>query len=142
MDGENYYKVTIYVKNPGDTTAFNVDVNDVYPMENFSIISGSTSETWNLLPPGIEFSYSYIVEYPTGLSPTTRVSYLTATYDYSYFWYSGSSWEESFDFEGYDAAEAIGHILGIMLVLGFMSATTIAVIMGVYLLRKQGFLGG
>ncbi|MFX1517810.1 MAG: hypothetical protein ACFFC6_16020 [Promethearchaeota archaeon] len=63
-------------------------------------------------------------------------------YDYSYFWYDGSSWEESFDFEAYDAAEAIGDILRVMLVLGFMSATTIAVILGVYLLRKQGYLGG
>lgn len=142
ISGKEYYQVTIYVKNSGDTTAFNVDVNDIYPIENFAIISGSTSETWNFLPPNIEFSYSYIVEYPVGISSDVQVSYLTATYDYSYFWYSGSSWEESFDFSTYDAAEAIGDIFGIILVLGFMSATTIAVILGVYMLRKQGFLGG
>ena len=142
MAEEEYFQVVIHVKNPGDTTAFNVDVNDIYPLENFTIISGSTSESWNYMPPGVEFSYSYLVDYPTGISPPDTVSFLTATYDYSYFWYSGSSWEESFYFEAYDAAEAIGDILGVMLVLGLMSTTTIAVIVGVYFLRKQGYLGG
>jgi len=142
MDGKEYFQVIIDVKNSGDTTAYNVDINDIYPMENFTIISGSTSETWDFLPPGIEFTYSYIVEYPENISSEIQASYLTATYDYSYSWYGGSSWEKTFDYSAKAAGSAIGDIFGVLMVLGFMSATTVAVILGVLLLRKQGFLGG
>lgn len=138
MDGKDYLQVTIHVKNSGDTTAYNVDVDDIYPMENFTIISGSPSETWAYLPPGVEFTYSYIVKYPEGISSDTQVSYLTATYDYSYLWYGGSSWEGSFAFSAQAAGFVIGDIFGVLLVLGFMSATTVAVILGVILLRKRG----
>jgi len=81
---DKYYQVTIYAKNCGDTTAFNVMIDDNYPLENFTLISGSFSVFWDYMPAGVEFSYSYVIKYPTGISSSIQVSYLTATYDIGY----------------------------------------------------------
>jgi uncharacterized repeat protein (TIGR01451 family) len=138
MDGKEFVQVTIRVKNCGNTTAFNVDVDDIYPIENFTIISGSNSETWNYLPANVEFSYSYIVKYPENISSNTQVSYLTVTYDLSlYSWYSGSGWEKTFKFSSPHAGSAIGDIFGAVLVLGLVSAAIAAVTLGVSFLRKR-----
>ncbi len=38
-------EVIIHVKNAGDTIAYNVDVSDQYPAQNFTFLSGSPTST-------------------------------------------------------------------------------------------------
>jgi hypothetical protein len=133
IENENVYQVTITAKNVGDTAAYSVDIDDVYPIENFTLISGSTSMSWNFLPADIQFSYSYVISYPETLDLSTQVSYVTATYDFGFNWFAGASWEGSYDFDPSGRDGDLGFLLGI----GFLASTSVAIALGVLLLREK-----
>jgi uncharacterized repeat protein (TIGR01451 family) len=138
IEGENIYQVTITAKNVGDTKAFFVDITDNYPIENFSIISGTNSITWDLLLPNMQFSYSFVVSYPETIASSIQVSYVTASYDFAYNWYSGSSWEGTYNFDP-DSVSTQG-ALGFLIGIGFILSTAAAISLGLLLLREKGLI--
>jgi uncharacterized repeat protein (TIGR01451 family) len=139
--GENLYQVTITAMNVGDTSAYFVDIDDNYPIENFTIISGTNSIAWDYLPPNMQFSYSYVVKYPETIDSTIQVSYVTASYDFAYNWYSGSSWEGTYDFNPLSrGAGGTDDFIPFVLGLGFLISTVAAVALGVLLLREKGMV--
>jgi hypothetical protein len=135
IEDENIYQVTITAKNVGDSAAYFVDIDDNYPIENFTIISGTNSISWDFLPSNMQFSFSYVVSYPETIDSSIQVSYVTASYNFAYNWYSGSSWEGSYDFnpdsEGTQGAE--GFLIGI----GFILSTVAALSLGYLLIREK-----
>lgn len=142
MDGIEYLEVIIHVKNAGDTTAYNVDVSDQYPAQNFTFLSGSPTNTnWDYLPSGVEYTYSYIVKYPIGVSLDTQVSLLTVNYDIVYSWDTGYSCEETFDFKASSTGSPLNDLLGILPILGFSVSTIAAVALGYLLLKEKGMVG-
>ena len=132
---ENFHQVTITAKNVGDSAAYSVDIDDTYPIENFTIISGTNSMSWDFLAPNMQFSYSYLVSYPESIDSSIQVSYVTASYNFAYNWYSGSCWEGTYEFnpdsEGTRGAE--GFIIGI----GFIISTVAALSLGYLLIREK-----
>ncbi len=133
IENENSYQVTITAKNVGNSPAYSVDIDDIYPIENFTLISGTTSVSWNLLPPDIQFSFSYVVNYPETFDSSMQVSYVTATYDFGFNWFSGSSWVGTYDFDPRDSGGVEGFLLG----LGFIVSTLVAISLGILLLREK-----
>ncbi len=133
IENENIYQVTITAKNVGDTSAYSVDIDDIYPIENFTLISGTTSTSWDFLPPDLQFSYSYVVSYPETLDSSMQVSYVTASYDFGFNWISGASWEGAYDFDPSGSGGDEGFLLG----LGFIVSTLVAISLGILLLREK-----
>lgn len=136
---DKYYQVTIYAKNYGDTAALDVMIDDNYPLENFTLISGSSSVFWDFMPAGVEFSYSYIVKYPTGIPSGTQVSYLTATYDLGFQWYLGSS-----TLKTHSIAEPtdLGPFMDLAIILSLIASLSAVAILGYLLLKERGIIGG
>nr|MDO8112487.1 hypothetical protein [Candidatus Sigynarchaeota archaeon] len=92
LNGHRYLEETVHMKNIGTTTAYNVDPQDFLPpaSENFTVKSGSTNpSSFALLPPEMEYTFTYIVQLPDGSSTTLPISYLMVYYDVStgYQWY-------------------------------------------------------
>ncbi len=138
IEDENIYQVTITAKNVGDSAAYSVDIDDNYPMDNFTIISGTNSITWDFIPPNLQFSYSYVVNYPETIDSSIQVSYVTASYNFAYNWYSGSSWEGTYDFNPLSgSAQGVDGFLPFVLGIGFLVSTVAAVALGVLLLREK-----
>ncbi|MFX0211575.1 MAG: hypothetical protein ACFFDT_36695 [Candidatus Hodarchaeota archaeon] len=139
MPGEDkYYQVTIYAKNYGNAAAYNVMIDDNYPLENFTLISGSFLEFWDYMPAGVEFSYSYIVKYPKGITSGTQVSYLLAAYDLGFQWYSGSSTEKT----SISLPPDLGPLLGLAVILSLIASLSAVAILGYLLLKERGIIGG
>lgn len=141
IEGENTYQVTITTKNVGNTPAFDVDILDNYPIENFTIISGSNSINWDLLLPGMQFSYSYIVKYPEATDLTLEVSYLVANYDLAYNWFSGSCWAGTYNSNSRTSGSPGSiDIFPFIIGIGFIGSTAAAIALGVLLFReKRGY---
>ena len=138
IDDGNIYQITITAKNVGDSAAYSVDIDDNYPMENFTIISGTNSITWDFFPPNMQFSYSYVVSYPETINTSIQVSYVTASYNFAYNWYSGSSWEGTYDYNPLSrSTQGIIEFVPFVLGLGFLVSTVAAVALGVLLLREK-----
>lgn len=141
IDDENIYQVTITAKNVGDSAAYSVDIDDNYPMENFTIISGTNSITWDFLPPNVQFSYSYVVNYPETIDLSIQVSYVIASYDFAYNWYSGSSWEGTYDFSpDSGSTPGVEGFLTFVLGIGFIISTAAAISFGLLLMREKGMI--
>jgi hypothetical protein len=139
IPGENkYYQVTIYAKNYGNAAAYNVMIDDNYPLENFTLISGSFSVFWDYMPAGVEFSHSYIVKYPFGTTSKTKVSYLVATYDLGFQWYTGLSTEET----SISLPPDLGLFLGLAVILSLIASISAVAILGYLLLKERGIIGG
>jgi hypothetical protein len=136
---DKYYQVTIYAKNHGDTAAFNVMIYENYPLENFTLISGSFSVFWDYMPAGVEFSYSYIVKYPTGITSSTQVSYLTATYDLGFQWYPGSSTLKT---HSVTEPTDLGPFMDLAIILSLIGSISAVAILGYLLLKERGIIGG
>ena len=126
------------MKNVGDTAAYFVDIDDTYPIENFTITAGTNSISWDYIPPNMQFSFSYVVSYPENIDSIMQVSYVTASYDFAYNWYSGSSWEGSYNFNPHSIGTrgAEGFLIGI----GFVISTIAAISLGILLVREKGMI--
>ncbi|MHA1846450.1 MAG: hypothetical protein ACTSYS_02340 [Promethearchaeota archaeon] len=95
INGETLIQVSIHAKNFGTLPAYSITLNDYLPLENFSIVSGSTNYpvTWNILPAGSEISYSYILEAPNDVTIKDTFSYLLVQYTItSYNFFRDNTW--------------------------------------------------
>ncbi|MFX0182575.1 MAG: hypothetical protein ACFE95_05775 [Candidatus Hodarchaeota archaeon] len=136
---DKYYQVTIYAHNYGDIAAFNVMIDDNYPLENFTLVSGSPLVFWDYMPAGVEFSYSYIIKYPPGIPSGTQVSYLTATYDIGYQWYFGVSTEKTHSItEPMD----LGPFINLAVIISLLASISAVAILSYLLLKERGIIRG
>lgn len=138
ISGIDCLEVTIHVKNSGDVDAYDIQVTDQYPSQNFTILAGSPISTnWDILPAGVEFTYSYIVKFPADIKLDTKVSYLIANYDISYSWNSGYSCEGMFNFDG-GTKSSLDNLLSNISLFGFIISSVAAIALGYLLLKEKG----
>ncbi len=82
INGEDLIQVTNHVRNAGDLPAYQIDVTDALPLDNFTVIAGTNNfpSTYAILFPGMEFSYSYILKNPVGFDVSRKANILVVTY--------------------------------------------------------------
>jgi hypothetical protein len=80
--------------------------------------------------------------YPKNVTLSTQVSYVTAGYDPTYYWYTGSYYEGTYDFNRYSrSTPEIGGFFTLVLGLGFTIATIAAIGLGILLMKEKGMIG-